>query len=120
MCDRNDFPLHASLELTQHTDEVWYVQFSHDGSKLATASSDHSVIIYDTSTFTVIHKLSEHEEPVAYAAWSPDDSKIVTCSQDRKARVWSVEVRRENFTLPFRLLDYSTHASRFPRLDAVF
>lgn len=91
-CDRNDFPLQTGVELTQHTDEVWYCEFSHDGTKLATASRDHSVIIYDTNSFTVLHKLTDHEEGVAHATWSPDDSKIITCSQDRRARVWNVEV----------------------------
>lgn len=92
LCDRDDFPLCTGLELSQHTDEVWYCEFSHDGTKLATAGRDHSVIIYDTSTFAVLHKLTEHEEGVAHASWSPDDSMLITCSQDKRARVWSVEV----------------------------
>lgn len=93
MCDRADFPLQSTIELCQHTDEVWYCEFSHDGTKLVTAGRDRSVIIYDTSTFDVIHKLSDHEEGVAQAVWSPDDTRLITCSQDKKARVWCVEVR---------------------------
>ena len=93
MCDRADFPLQTTIELCQHTDEVWYCEFSHDGTKLVTAGRDRSVIIYDTSTFDVIHKLSDHEDGVAQAVWSPDDTRVITCSQDKKARVWCVEVR---------------------------
>jgi WD repeat-containing protein 26 len=92
LCDRSDFPLHPEYELNQHSDEVWYVEFSHDGSKLASASKDHSVIIYDTYDFSVINRLLEHDEPVACVRWSPDDTKLISCSQDRKARVWDVEV----------------------------
>lgn len=92
MCDRNDFPLRATIELSQHSNEVWYCEFSHDGTKLATASRDHSVIIYDTATFTVLHRFVEHEGPVAHVSWSPDDTKLIACSQDKKARVWNVEV----------------------------
>ncbi|GMG16886.1 unnamed protein product [Aspergillus oryzae] len=91
MCDRADFPSRPGIELSQHSDEVWYCQFSHDGTKLVTAGRDHSVIIYDTSTFAVLHKLMEHDDGVAHACWSPDDSKLITCSQDKKARVWSVD-----------------------------
>ncbi|KAJ9283666.1 hypothetical protein DTO021C3_8737 [Paecilomyces variotii] len=91
MCDRNDFPLRATIELSQHSNEVWYCEFSHDGTKLATASRDHSVIIYDTATFTVLHRFVEHEGPVAHVSWSPDDTKLIACSQDKKARVWNVE-----------------------------
>lgn len=92
MCDRNDFPLDVIVDLTQHSDEVWYCEFSHDGSKLVTAGKDHNVLIYNTADFSVLHRLTEHEDGVAFASWSPDDSKLITCSQDKKARVWSVEV----------------------------
>ena len=92
MCDRADFPLRTALELSQHSDEVWYCQFSHDGTKLVTAGRDQSVIIYDATTFAVLHKLVDHEAGVAHASWSPDDTKLITCSQDKKARVWNVEV----------------------------
>ncbi|KAJ5831792.1 hypothetical protein N7474_000103 [Penicillium riverlandense] len=91
MCDRNDFPLDISVNLTQHSDEVWYCEFSHDGTKLVTAGKDRSVLIYDTSSFAVLHRLADHGDGVAYVSWSPDDSKVISCSQDKKARVWSVE-----------------------------
>ncbi|EHA23312.1 hypothetical protein ASPNIDRAFT_129928, partial [Aspergillus niger ATCC 1015] len=94
MCDRKDFPLRTGIELNQHSDEVWWCQFSNDGTKLVTASKDQTVIIYETSTFSVIQKLLGHEDGVAQCAWSPDDSKIITCSQDKTARVWSVETGR--------------------------
>ncbi len=92
-CDRSQFPLRTVLELTQHSDEVWYLEFSHDGSRLATASADNTVIIYDTISFKVIHTLADHLDKVAYVSWSPDDSKLVTCSFDSKARVWDTMVR---------------------------
>lgn len=100
MCDRADFPLQTTIELCQHRDEVWYCEFSHDGTKLVTAGRDHNVIIYDTSTFEVIHKLADHDDGVAQAIWSPDDTRLITCSQDKKARVWCAEVRTTHCFLP--------------------
>ncbi|EAW14864.1 WD domain protein [Aspergillus clavatus NRRL 1] len=94
MCDRSDFPLRTGIELNQHTDEVWYCQFSHDGTKLVTAGRDRHVYIYDTNTFAVYRQLEKHEDGVAHVSWSPDDTKLITCSQDKKARVWSVETGR--------------------------
>ena len=96
MCDRNDFPLEVNVDLNHHSDEVWYCEFSHDGSKLVTAGKDHNVLIYDTTDFSVLHQLTDHEKGVAFASWSPDDTKLITCSQDNKARVWSVEVSSPN------------------------
>lgn len=94
MCDRDNFPLRTMLELDCHTDEVWYLEFSHDGTKLATASKDQSVIIYETETFTILHRFTDHENRVTYVTWSPDDSKLISCSMDHKARVWEVSVRK--------------------------
>ncbi len=91
-CDRNQFPRSTLLELSQHSDEVWYLDFSHNGTRLATTSKDRTVIIYNTTSFEVLHRLSEHEAAVAYVAWSPDDSKLVSCSQDRRAKLWDAEV----------------------------
>ncbi|KAJ5669863.1 hypothetical protein N7462_010933, partial [Penicillium macrosclerotiorum] len=94
MCDRNDFPLEVTGDLTHHADEVWHCGFSHDGTKLVTAGQDRSVLIYDTNDFSVLHKLTGHSLGVAFASWSPDDSKLITCSQDHTARVWNVETGR--------------------------
>ncbi|ODH52882.1 hypothetical protein GX48_01076 [Paracoccidioides brasiliensis] len=93
-CDRSQFPLRTSLELTELTDEVWYLEFSHDGTKLATAGRENLVIIYDVATFAVIHRLTDHGGSVAYATWSPDDTKLISCSHDYKARLWDVETGR--------------------------
>jgi WD repeat-containing protein 26 len=82
----------ATLELSQHKDEVWYLEFSHDGTKLATTGADNNVIIYNTATFVVQHRLTDHGRSVVYATWSPDDSKLITCSLDNKARMWDAEV----------------------------
>jgi WD repeat-containing protein 26 len=89
-CERENFPLRTWMELSEHSGEVWYLQFSHDGTKLATASSDKSVIIYETASFQVLHRLTRHDKPVTYLTWSPDDTKIISCSMDKQARVWDV------------------------------
>lgn len=93
MCDRDDFPLRTMFELDSHSDEVWYLEFSHDGKKLATASKDGTVLVYETRTFNVIDRFTEHEKEVTYITWSPDDSKLISCSMDNKARVWEISVR---------------------------
>jgi WD repeat-containing protein 26 len=91
MCSRDGFPLRTLTQLEEHSDEVFHVRFSPDGTKLASASMDKSAIIYDTVTFAVIHKFKEHGKEVTSVAWSPDSSKLITCSKDSKARVWDAE-----------------------------
>ena len=92
ICERDNFPLHIASELDKHSDEVWYLQFSHDGSMLATAGKDQAVLIYDISTLSIIHRLMDHDKEVTHITWSPDDSKLISCSMDQNARVWDVAV----------------------------
>jgi len=47
-CDSNAFPSATVKILTGHTDEVWDIKFSHDGTRLASSSKDNCVIIWDT------------------------------------------------------------------------
>lgn len=93
-CDRANFPTKMHRELSDHADEVWHLAFSNDGTKLATASKDKQVFIYDVANdFSPLQQLEEHEAGVSYLAWSPDDTKIITCTRgpDNMARVWDVQ-----------------------------
>jgi WD40 repeat protein len=94
-CDRDDFPTKAVLELKLHKDEVWFVQYSHDGSKLASASKDTTIFIYETQSYNPVHCLDDHQgSGVTHLAWSPDDTKIITCCSqpENAARIWDVKV----------------------------
>ncbi|KAI9807101.1 MAG: hypothetical protein M1825_005818 [Sarcosagium campestre] len=91
LCDRSQFPLEIMLELDRHTDEVWFLEFSHDGTMLSTTGQDKTVVIYDVGTFEPLHILAGHGDHVAYTAWSPDDTKLISCCHDRLARIWDVE-----------------------------
>ena len=93
MCDRTQFPLQTAFELSQSEGEIYFVEFSHDGKRLAASGADTATVIYDTSTFQVRHTLREHNASVVQVAWSPNDTRLITCSQDNKARVWDANVR---------------------------
>lgn len=93
LCDRSQLPLQPILELERHSNEVWFLEFSHDGTKLATTGRDQTVVVYEVPTFAVLHTLAEHDDGVTYLAWSPDDTKLISCSQDHRARMWDTQVR---------------------------
>ena len=46
VCDRSVFPTVTTHILHGHADEVWRVEFSHDGRYLATAGADGSVMVW--------------------------------------------------------------------------
>jgi WD40 repeat protein len=45
-CTRAEFPTLTTHILSHHEDEVWHVQWSHDGRYLASASKDKTAIIW--------------------------------------------------------------------------
>lgn len=94
-CDREIFPDRLVRTISEHNDEIWFICFSNDGRKLATAGKDKKCIIYDVdNNFKVMHRFSDHGAGVCYVAWSPDDTKIITCTRepDNSLRIWDVEV----------------------------
>ncbi|EPQ57967.1 WD40 repeat-like protein [Gloeophyllum trabeum ATCC 11539] len=96
-CDREKhLPRATTAILDGHVDEVWAVEWSHCGTRLATAGSDRCALIWrigpekDVSarTYTVDFVLREHQYAVGYLAWSLDDSILLTASDDC-VRMWN-------------------------------
>lgn len=82
------------LELRNHENEVWYLKYSHDGTMLASASKDNTVVIYETTNYKVKFHLKEHEAGISHLAWSSDDTKLISCCTSREcsAKIWDVKV----------------------------
>jgi hypothetical protein len=76
------------------------VQFSPDGSKLASASSDMKVKVWDASTGAHLHTLEGHSGWVNAVQFSPDGSKLASASSDNKVKVWDL-----NTNLPIQIID---------------
>ena len=95
--DRSVFPTETAAILTAHSDEVWHVSFSHNGSKLASAGQDRVAIIWSVGAtqadFRVLSRLGPHSGSVTHVAWSPDDSMLLTTTSDGEVNVWDVEQR---------------------------
>ena len=64
------------------------MQFSPDGSKLASISDDSKVIVWDPSTGAWLYTLKYHTDVVRIVQFSPDGSKLASASDDKKVMVW--------------------------------
>jgi hypothetical protein len=64
------------------------VAFSPDGSRIASASEDRSVKIWDAAMGEEVLTLKGHADTIGGVAFSPDGSRIVSASSDGTVRVW--------------------------------
>ncbi|GKV15398.1 hypothetical protein SLEP1_g26191 [Rubroshorea leprosula] len=92
-CGRDQIPSRTLQILQAHTDEVWFLQFSHNGKYLASSSNDWSAIIWEVDSnrgLSLKHKLSGHQKPISSVSWSPDDQQLLTCGVEEVIRCWDV------------------------------
>ena len=67
-----------------------HVAFSADGTRLLTASTDHTARVWNTASGQAITEPLEHGETVRHAEFSPDGKLAVTASADNTARLWNL------------------------------
>ncbi|KAI3653397.1 hypothetical protein MP228_001344 [Amoeboaphelidium protococcarum] len=90
-CARDEFPVTTNVILNEHTDEIWYVAFSHGGKYLASASKDTTCIIWSAQSWQPVHTLTGHEDAICFLSWSPNDQMLLTCGNDVKLKLWNTE-----------------------------
>jgi WD40 repeat protein len=78
----------ALAVLPEHDEVVESAAYSPDGSRIVTASRDHTARIWDASSGAPLAILRGHGGWVITAAYSPDGKRIVTASVDKSARIW--------------------------------
>jgi WD40 repeat protein len=77
--------------LRGHADWVLRVAWSPDGRRLATASSDRTVRIWNAHTGSELAVLQGHDDWVWCVVWSPDGQRLATASDDRTVRLWNAD-----------------------------
>ncbi len=75
--------------LAGHSAEVASLAFTPDGRRLATASFDRTVKLWDTRTGQEVLTLRGHTAGVVSLAFSPDGNQLVSGGIDATARVWN-------------------------------
>jgi WD40 repeat protein len=87
------------MTLAGHTNRVFACAFSSDGSRIASASEDSTLKLWDAQTGAELATLAGHTNSVAACAFSLDGSRIVSASQDETLKLWDAQTGAELATL---------------------
>jgi WD40 repeat protein/DNA-binding SARP family transcriptional activator len=85
--------------LTGHTDEVYELEFSPDGTKLASASLDRTAKVWDTASGKELFTLKGHGDQILQIRFSPNGKSLATASRDGTAKIWDVATGQTLMTL---------------------
>jgi eukaryotic-like serine/threonine-protein kinase len=78
-----------------HLNHVNSVAFNPDGTRIASASTDKTIRIWDAQTGEEVATLTGHTDAVVTVAYSPDGSKLASGSDDRTVRLWDTRTGKE-------------------------
>jgi WD40 repeat protein len=79
------------LTLKGHTEDVWCVKWSPDGSKIASGSCDNTIKIWDGISGDLLKTITGHNNCVRSIDWSPDGSKVASASYDKTIKIWDTQ-----------------------------
>ncbi|GAB7336906.1 hypothetical protein MBLNU13_g01183t1 [Cladosporium sp. NU13] len=81
-----------------HLERVTTVQFSPDGSKLASGSEDGDVIVWDLTTGAKLHTLEGHSDCITTMQFSPNGSRLASAYEGNVA-IWDVATGAQLHTM---------------------
>ena len=77
--------------LKGHAGSIWSIAISPDGSKIASASGDYTIKIWDIKTGQMLETLTGHLGEVRTVAFSPDGQMLASAGDDWEVKLWQLD-----------------------------
>jgi serine/threonine protein kinase len=81
-----------------HTDEVFSVAFSPDGTRLASGGADGTAQVWDATTGNRLFTYLEHSGTITSLAWEPSGTRMASAGADKTVQVWDAATGSRLFT----------------------
>lgn len=72
-----------------HTDWVWSVAYSPDGSRVLSGSLDGTMILWDVESGEIVRQFEGHSDSIQSVAFSPDGTQMLSGSTDSTVILWN-------------------------------
>lgn len=82
-----------------HSDTVFGLRFSPDGSRLASSAADKTVRLWDVASGELMKSLEGHTHHVLGVDWHAHGQTVATASADQTVKVWNVETGGQRRTI---------------------
>jgi WD40 repeat protein len=78
------------LTYSAHTQQIFALAWSSDGSKIASGGDDTTVRVWNATSGTTLAIYHGHTKTVWYVNWSLDGTRLASASQDGTAQIWQI------------------------------
>jgi WD40 repeat protein len=96
-----------------HSDTVFGLCFSPDGTKLATCGADKFIKVFELPSGKFIKAFEGHTHHVMDVGWKSDGKLLVSAGADNSIKIWNYESGEQTKTVP------NAHAKQLTRLQFI-